>query len=127
MSDINAELINAYQVIQKNPHALIAFLETCVHTKEFYELMRAWDRQEDWQKCYTQVERAGRFIYLNRTCFNGLYRVNSKGQFNVPMGSYHNPDFVQKEKILNVSKLLNQTQAKIVLQDFEKVLLNAKK
>ena len=64
-------------------------------------------------------------MYLNRTCFNGLYRVNSKGQFNVPFGSYKNPDFVQKENLLNVSKLLKKTKAEIKLQSFENVLFKA--
>jgi len=95
------------------------------YSKEFYECIRSWDRQENWKKYFSQLERAGRFLYLNRTCFNGLYRVNSQGQFNVPMGSYKNPDFIQKENILNSSKLLKKTKAIIKLQGFEKVLENA--
>lgn len=126
LSDINAELINTYQIIKNKPKDLIKFLEVCEYNKSFFEDIRAWDRQEDWQKNYTEVERAWRFIYLNRTCFNWLYRVNSKWQFNVPMWSYSNPDFVQKENILNVSKLLNKTKAIIKIQSFDKVLKNAK-
>ncbi|MDD4151228.1 MAG: DNA adenine methylase [Candidatus Gracilibacteria bacterium] len=126
LSDVNAELINTYQVIKDKPKKLIKFLETCNHSKDFYTEIRAWDRQENWQENFTDVQRAGRFIYLNRTCFNGLYRVNSKGQFNVPIGSYANPDFVQKENITNVSKLLKETKAIIKLQSFKDVLKNAK-
>ncbi|MDD5770171.1 MAG: DNA adenine methylase [Candidatus Gracilibacteria bacterium] len=125
LSDINEELINTYKVIKENPKKLIKFLETCEYSAYFYEDIRSWDRQEDWQKNYSEIERAGRFIYLNRTCFNGLYRVNSKGQFNVPMGAYKNPDFVQKENIINTSKLLNKTKAEIKLHSFDKVLENA--
>lgn len=141
LSDVNEELINTYQIIQKQAKELIAFLESfstqsfrshyginkkvAPYSKEFYECIRSWDRQENWKKYFSQLERAGRFLYLNRTCFNGLYRVNSQGQFNVPMGSYKNPDFIQKENILNASKLLKKTKAIIKLQGFEKVLENA--
>lgn len=122
LSDVNEELINVYQTIKENPKELIKFLETLVYSKEFYEQIRAWDRVENWQNNYTKIQRAWRFIYLNRTCFNWLYRVNSKGQFNVPIWSYKNPDFVQEENILNTSKLLNKTKAEIKLQSFENVL-----
>lgn len=125
LSDVNEELINTYQVIKENPKKLIKFLETCEYSKNFYEKIRSWDRQENWQYNFSKIERAWRFIYLNRTCFNWLHRVNSKWQFNVPMWSYKNPDFVQKENILNTSKLLNKTKAEIKLQSFEKVLENA--
>lgn len=125
LSDINAELINTYKIIKENPKQLIKFLESCTHSKDFFTEIRAWDRVENWEKNYSEIQRAGRFIYLNRTCFNWLYRVNSKGQFNVPMWSYANPDFVQKENILNSSKLLNETKAIIKLQSFTDVLKNA--
>jgi len=126
LSDVNAELINTYQVIKDKPKELIKFLETCTHSKEFFTEIRAWDRMENWQANFTDIQRAGRFIYLNRTCFNWLYRVNSKWQFNVPIGSYANPDFVQKENITNVSKLLKETKSIIKLQSFKDVLKNAK-
>ncbi|MDD2516236.1 MAG: DNA adenine methylase [Candidatus Gracilibacteria bacterium] len=124
LSDINEELINTYQIVKDHPEELITFLEKCKYNKTFYEKIRALDRKKDWQKKYSKVERAARFIYLNRTCFNGLHRVNSKGQFNVPMGKYKNPDFIQQENIINTSKLLNKTEAEIKLQSFEKVLEN---
>ncbi len=127
LSDVNEELINTYIVIKNNTKELIKFLETLEYSKEKFLEIRAWDRQDNWQEKYSSLQRAWRFIYLNRTCFNGLYRVNSKWQFNVPFGKYKNPDFVQKENILNVSKLLNKTEARIELQSFEKVLENAKK
>ncbi|MDD2871156.1 MAG: DNA adenine methylase [Candidatus Gracilibacteria bacterium] len=122
LSDVNAELINLYQVIQSKPKDLIKFLENQEISKERFDEIRAWDRLEGGLNNFSKIERAGRFIYLNRTCFNGLYRVNSKGQFNVPFGKYSNPDIVQKENILNASRLLNETKAEIKLQSFEKVL-----
>jgi DNA adenine methylase len=127
LSDVNEELINVYQIIKTKPKKLISFLESLEYSKEKFLELRLWDRQEWWLKKYSAVERAGRFIYLNRTCFNGLYRVNSKWEFNVPFWTYSNPDYIQKENILNSSKLLNETRSVIKLQSFEKVLDNAKK
>jgi len=125
LSDINEELINAWLVVKNNPIELISLLKTFKYDKDFYLQIRSWDREKNWKEKYSNIERAARFIYLNRTCFNGLYRVNSKWQFNVPFWKYKNPDFVQEENILNVSKLLNKTQAKIEVASFEKVLENA--
>lgn len=126
LSDMNEELINTYQVIKSEPKKLIKFLKSIEHSKEKYLEIRAWDRGQNWTKNHTNIERAGRFIYLNRTCFNWLHRVNSRGEFNVPMWSYKNPDYVQEENIMNVSKLLNETQADIRVEGFEHVLDNDK-
>lgn len=125
LSDVNEELINLYQIIKTKPKQLIKFLENQEISKERFLEIRSWDRTEWWLKKYSPVERAGRFIYLNRTCFNGIYRVNSKWEFNVPYGQHSNPDIVQKENILNASALLNKTKAEIKLQSFEKVLEKA--
>lgn len=125
LSDINVELINTYKIIKNKPRKLIEFLAKCEHSKEFYETIRAWDRTLNWQKKYSPVERAWRFIYLNRTCFNWLHRVNSRWEFNVPMWAYKNPDFIQAKNILNTSKLLKKTKAEIKLQSFEKVVNKA--
>lgn len=127
LSDVNEELINVYQIIKTKPRKLISFLESLEYSKEKFLELRLWDRQEWGLKKYSTVERAGRFIYMNRTCFNGLYRVNSRWEFNVPFWTYSNPDYVQKENILNTSKLLKKTRAVIKLQSFEKVLDNAQK
>lgn len=127
LSDVNEELINVYITIKNKPKKLISFLESLEYSKEKFLEIRLWDRKEWWLKKYSDIERAWRFIYMNRTCFNGLYRVNSKGEFNVPFWKYTNPDYVQKENILNTSNLLNKTKAEIKLQSFEKVLENAEK
>lgn len=102
--DINSELINAYNVVKNSPYELINQLEVFKqkHSKEFYYEIRAWDREEDFLK-RSHIERASRFIYLNKTCFNGLYRVNKKNQNNVPMGNYKEPNICDKETILNAS------------------------
>jgi DNA adenine methylase len=105
--DINRELINAYTVIKKSPKRLIKSLENLKkqHSKEFYYEIRARDREDDFLKSDT-ITRASRFIYLNKTCFNGLYRVNKKNQNNVPMGSYKNPNICDSDVIYSVSYAL---------------------
>ncbi len=127
LSDVNEELINLYKTIKNKPKKLISFLENLEYSKEKFLELRFWDREEWGLKNHTDIERAGRFMYLNRTCFNWLYRVNSSGQFNVPFWKYTNPDFIQKENIINTSKLLNKTKAEIKLAGFEQVLKNAHK
>ena len=122
LSDVNEELINLYNVVKNNPKELISWLKKQKISKEKFLEIRSWDRQKDWKKIFSEIERAWRFIYLNRTCFNWLYRVNSKWEFNVPFWKYKNPDIVQKENILQASKLLNKTKAEIKLQSFEKVI-----
>lgn len=126
LSDLNENLINAYKTIKYEPKKLINFLKTLKYEKEFYYEIRKWDRSEDWPDNYSNVERAWRFLYLNRTCFNGLYRVNKKNQFNVPIGRYKNPNFVQEENLLNVSKVLNKMDTIIERESFENILEKVK-
>jgi DNA adenine methylase len=93
--DSNDELINAYQVVRDQTDDLIACLAVhqARHCRDYYYQVRELDRRSN---NLSAVERAARTIYLNRTCYNGLYRVNSQGQFNVPMGSYRNPRIVRE-------------------------------
>lgn len=126
LSDINEELINTYQVVKDNPKELIKFLKTCKYERDFSEEIRAWDREDSWKNKYWNIERAWRFIFLNKTCFNWMYRENSKWQFNVPFWAYSNPDFVQEQNILNTSKLLQKTKAEIKVLSFEKILTKVK-
>lgn len=106
ISDVNAELINTYQVIKSNPQELITTLTYFDHSKSFYEGLRLWDRDADFLVKYSEVERAARFIYINKCGFNGLWRVNSKGQCNVPFGKNSNPDYVQEKLITECSQYL---------------------
>lgn len=109
LSDINAELINAWQVVRNQPEELIASLKQHKYESEYYYTVRDFDRSEDFNKS-TAVERASRLLYLNKTCFNGLYRVNSKGQFNVPFGSYSNPTIADPENIRACSEVLQSAE-----------------
>jgi len=126
LSDINEELINTYKTIRDYPNELIERIKEfkVKHNKEFYYQIREFDRKEDY-KNLDNIIKAARFIYLNKTCFNGLYRVNKKGYFNVPIGSYKNPQIVDEENILEVSKALKNTIIKHC--DYKEILKYVKK
>ncbi len=122
LSDINEELINCYKVIRNNVEELIWALKRFkeMHSKETYYKIRSQNPAK-----FDPVTRAARFVYLNKTCFNGLYRVNSKGQFNVPIGSYKNPTIVQEDDLRAISKLLKKVN--IISASFENVVEQARK
>ena len=127
INDANSELVNCYRVIRDKPEEL---LELCnIHqannSKEYYYQLRKQDRQTNYSKL-TNVERAARIIYLNKTCFNGLFRVNSNGQFNVPYGKYKNPTIANSVVINAISSYLNQARVDILNGDFEQAVANAK-
>lgn len=114
ISDINSELINAYNAIKYNVHELILQLKEMQLTflpmdengrKFFYHFIR--DKFNNTKlHDETSIKKAAYFIFLNKTCFNGLYRVNRKGEFNVPMGAYKNPTICDEENLLNISNVL---------------------
>lgn len=123
--DSNAELINTYKVIQKTPQKLLKELKIFEknHSHDFYYSVRDWDRHEDFSK-REEIERAARFIYLNKTCFNGLYRVNRSGHYNVPLGRYKNPKIHDEALILSVYRALKQVN--LILGDYTQVGRRAK-
>lgn len=105
--DINEELINTYLTVKEKPEELIEELKRFKkqHSKDFYYDVRSWDRTDNFSELNPLI-RASRFIYLNKTCFNGLYRVNKNNQNNVPMGSYKNPNICDEIVIYNASEAL---------------------
>jgi DNA adenine methylase len=132
INDINEDLINTYKTIASNPKELISILE--ILQNEFHNL----EGNEENKKLYYYQKRelynlrkeeksgqAALFIFLNRTCFNGLYRVNSKNMYNVPMGGYKKPTICDKENILAVSNVLQKVE--ILNGDFEQTLNYAEK
>ncbi|KXK09242.1 MAG: Modification methylase DpnIIA [candidate division WS6 bacterium OLB21] len=119
IADINDDLVNAYLVVRDNPDELLEALSKYKNEKDFYYSIRSQD-----QSRLSKIERAARLLYLNRTCFNGLYRVNKNGQFNVPFANYKNPNFVQTDRILAASEILQNTD--VYQAGFEKVLVKAK-
>jgi DNA adenine methylase len=106
-NDINGELINAWISVRDNPAALLETLRTFTNSREEFELVRNLDRDPNWKENTDSILRAARTIYLNKTCFNGLYRVNSRGEFNVPFGNYKSPRVADDETIFEVSRILN--------------------
>jgi DNA adenine methylase len=125
INDYNSELINLYTIIKNEPEKLIEKLQdlkTKNNKDDFYRI-REMDRNEDYSKI-DNVDKAARLIYLNKTCFNGLYRVNSKGYYNTPFGAYKNPNICNEELILNISKYFNNNNIEIVCGDYKKILEN---
>jgi DNA adenine methylase len=115
LSDYNPELILCYQVIRDNVAALIAALQQHAQyrlDREYFFQVRAWDRQPDFAQ-RSPVERAARTIFLNRTCYNGLYRLNKKGQFNAPFGYYKNPLICDPDNMRAVSAALQDVELRV--------------
>ena len=110
LNDINPELINAYCVVRDAPQELLEDLKTHIYEKEYFLAIRGLDRTRDGLASLSLLKRASRFIYLNRTAFNGLYRVNARGQFNVPFGRYKNPLIADTKTILACSAALQNVQ-----------------
>jgi DNA adenine methylase len=107
-SDFNSELISMYEVVRDFPHELIESLQGLDSDKESFYEIRSRDRDPNFLQTVPPVSRAARFIYLNKTCFNGMHRLNSRGQFNVPYAGRTTDSYRNKELILNASALLNE-------------------
>ncbi len=134
LTDINEELVNTYQCIQNRREEVIAILQeheiqhhkyANFHNVNGKKSQSSKDKNPYYYKVraenYDQdVERAARLIYLNRTCFNGLYRVNSDGTFNVPLGRYENPKICQIDLLHSASEALSRAEVKVA--DFKDIL-----
>lgn len=125
INDINKDLINVYKVISNNPNELIDILQ--IFENEYHSLENSEEQKKEYyyqkrdlfnSRNSDKIEQSALFIFLNRTCFNGLYRVNRKNEFNVPMGSYKKPMICDKKNILEVNKALQKVE--ILCGDFEK-------
>lgn len=125
INDYNTELINAYRVIRENPEALIEDLTHHENTSEYYYNLRNLDRDAEAFEGLTEIQRASRVIYLNKTCYNGLYRVNNAGEFNVPYGGYKNPNIVNAPVIRAISRYLNKEDIRILNGDYTEALAEA--
>ncbi|MDQ3816155.1 MAG: DNA adenine methylase [Acidobacteriota bacterium] len=119
INDANAELINCYHVLKRDPEALIAKLSEHKENndKKYFYRLRQLDREPSFA-LLSDIERAARIIYLNKTCYNGLFRVNSQGQFNVPFGNYTNPNIVDEVVIRAASRYLTEADVAISNDDF---------
>lgn len=118
LSDLNPELVEAYQVVRDDVEGVIRRLRGFRNEEEFYYEVRGRDPQ-----ALTPPERVARMLYLNRTCFNGLYRLNSSGRFNVPFGRYRLPRICQTASLRAASRALAGVELRV--QPFEAVLDSA--
>ncbi len=122
LGDINAELLNVYWIVQNDVELLMAELgkhESRKKEEEYYYEVRQWKPGE-----LNPVARASRTIFLNKTCYNGLYRVNSSGQFNVPFGQYENPMLYNRENLLACNRTLRGRL--LLADDYRKTLSYAR-
>ncbi|MCG7408510.1 DNA adenine methylase [Paenibacillus sp. ACRRX] len=126
INDINEDLINVYRVVQQHPEELIHILSTHQNTEDYYYEVRSWDRDRVNYSNLTPIQRAARTLYMNRTCFNGLYRVNSKGFFNVPFGKYSSIDFVQERKIRTLSHYFQSNEILMRQGDYTAAVRHAR-
>ncbi len=126
-NDLNGDLISMYQVIRDDVEALIRSLEKHQNTREYFYAIRDLDRDKAAYEELSKVERASRLLYLNKTCYNGLFRVNSFGEFNAPFGSYKNPNIVNATTLRAVSKYLSACQIHLYSEDFSATLARVEK
>ena len=128
INDVNADLISCYRFIKDSPELLIEELHRIATLHEnmptengkkelFYAHRTRYNRREEYSEC----ERAALFLYLNHTCFNGLYRVNNQGEFNVPYGHCTKPSICNEELIRTDSELLRNTEIVILNGDYQQV------
>lgn len=125
LSDFNEGLINAYEVVKTNVEQLIGILK--IHKANYSRQGEKYYYHVRKQRPFGSVEKAARLIFLNKTCYNGLYRVNQKGEFNVPFGTYENPRILDEMNLRSVSDVLNYTGATLVTADYEVATKDASK
>lgn len=118
ISDLNGELITCYQVIKSDPEGLLAEISKHNHSEAHFYEIRDLDRHPSYKEL-PPVVRAARTIYLNKTCFNGLYRINRRGHFNVPFGRYSNPTILEESLLFALHDFLNRHEISIYNEDFE--------
>lgn len=122
VNDRNKELMNMYKVIRDNVEDLITQLQKHKNEKEHFYRVRELDRDKKTYLLLSDVEKAARVIYLNKTCYNGLFRVNRAGEFNTPYGGYKNPRIFDVSILRAVSQFLNKPRIILLNEDFETAL-----
>jgi len=129
INDFNSQLILTYIAIKENVKELIKTLSEYKknNSREFYYKLRNTDKEPKTFNKLSDIEKAARLIYLNKTCYNGLYRVNSKGFFNVPYGKHNNPSIFDENVLYQISEYLNSNKIKIINDDFESAVSTADK
>lgn len=126
VNDLNGELINLYKVVRDGVDELIAELAGYPNETEFFYALRAADRDAQRFAALSPVERAARTLYLNRTCYNGLYRVNAAGQFNAPFGRYKNPTICDEGTLRAVHRYFADNDVAFSQGDFAAAVAEAR-
>lgn len=124
VSDLNSDLVICYITIRDKVNDLIEDLKN--HSNNYFTNPQTYYYKIRDSSPKTQVEKASRLIFLNKTCFNGLYRVNSSGKFNVPLGRYSNPNIVNEDNLRIISQYLDSENITIKCQDFSSVMNSEK-
>ncbi len=124
INDNNEELVNLYRVIKDYPSELVEDLKKHSNEEEYFYEIRGLDRDRETFLKLNDVERASRIIFLNKTCYNGLFRVNSAGEFNTPFGRYRNPNIVNEITIRAIHNYFVNSDVTILNTDFESALEN---
>lgn len=124
INDANADLINAYSVVKNNLDELLESLKKHENTADYFYKIRELDRSDSFGNL-SNIDRASRLIYLNKTCFNGLYRVNNSGEFNSPFGNYKNPNIVNEPVLKAVSNFLCNADVSILNSDYVTAIKSA--
>ncbi len=127
VNDINKDLIRVYNVIKDDVEALILALSEFKNESDQFYAVRDWDRDREKYNALSDVEKSARLLYLNKTCYNGLYRVNNAGEFNSPFGNYRNPNIVNAPVLRAVSTYLNSATIHLTSTDYSTVLKNVPK
>jgi len=122
VNDINSDLIQMYKVIRDDVEALILELEKHKNESEHFYKVRDWDRNKGIYNSLSDAEKAARIIYLNKTCYNGLFRVNNAGEFNTPFGNYKNPNIVNVPTLRAVSKYFQKAEITFSCRSYADVL-----
>lgn len=127
INDVSWELMNVYQVIRDHVDELIDDLKKHKNEEEYFYRIRELDRDMEKYESLSNVEKASRILYLNKTCYNGLFRVNKAGEFNSPFGNYKNPNIVNEPTLRAVSSYFNKADITFLCCDYEAALKNIRK
>lgn len=122
VNDINSDLIRVYNVIKNDVESLIAALQDYKNEADFFFAVRAWDRDKEKYSSLSDVQKAARILYLNKTCYGGMFRVNNAGEFNSFFGNCRNPNIVNAPTLRAVSSYLNTATVHLSSTDFAEVL-----
>ena len=127
MNDLNQDLVTVYEVIRDDVEVLLESLKKHENSQEYFYTIRDMDRDKETYQSMSKIEKASRLLYLNKTCFNGLFRVNSSGEFNSPFGYYRNPNIVNEPVLRAVSQYFNTNNITFYSEDFSETLKRVRK